>query len=377
MKIAMIYDMIYPFNVGGGEARNYLLAKELIKRGHEVHFYGAKLWSGPKILNYEGIIMHGVYKSRKLYKTSRRSYDEPVTFAFKLFKPLFKQDFDIIDCTAVPFFHTFICKFYSIIKKKPLILTWHEVWDDYWKYYLGRKGVVGKVIERLVAKLSNNHIVVSERTKKRLLRINPKVKISVVSNAINLDLIDSVKPVKEKYDLIYAGRLLPHKNVNFIIKAVRLLTQDFPDIRCLIIGEGPEKKKLIHLAEKLGVSNNIIFKDFLPIEEDVYAHMKSSKIFMFPSILEGFGIVVIEAMACGLPIIGVKHKWNAAEDIINENKAGFVVNESAEEIAEKVSYLLKKKISYKKFVGNNIVKVKKYKIEKIVKDIEEIYEKIK
>jgi len=70
MKIAMIYDMIYPFNVGGGEARNYLLAKELIKRGHEVHFFGEKLWKGKNTIVYDGIVMHGVYKSKKIYKTS-------------------------------------------------------------------------------------------------------------------------------------------------------------------------------------------------------------------------------------------------------------------------------------------------------------------
>lgn len=373
----MIYDMIYPFNVGGGEARNYLLAKELVKRGHEVHFYGAKLWSGPNILNYEGIIMHGVYKSRKLYKTSRRSYDEPVTFALKLFAPLFKENFDIIDCTAFPFFHSFICKLYCFLKKKPLILTWHEVWDDYWKYYLGWKGNLGRIIESIVSKLSRHHVVVSERTKKRLLKINPEANISVVPNAIKLDLIDSVKPTKEKYDLIYAGRLLPHKNVDLIIKAVRLLTHEFPKIKCLIIGKGPEKKKLMNFAEKLGISENIIFKDFLPKEEDVYAHMKSSKIFVFPSILEGFGIVVIEAMACGLPVIGVSHKWNAAKDIINENKAGFVVNSSAEEIAEKIKYLLTHKRTYNKFVGNNLMKVRKYEIEKIAKQVEIVYEKVK
>ncbi|MBL7086736.1 MAG: glycosyltransferase family 4 protein [Candidatus Cloacimonetes bacterium] len=373
----MIYDMIYPFNVGGGEARNYLLAKELISRGHEVHFFGAKLWKGEDTIEYDGIVMHGVYKSKKLYKSGRRSYDEPMIFALKLFKPLFKGDFDIIDCTAFPFFHTFICKLYSVVKRKPLVLTWHEVWGDYWTYYLGFKGFFGKIIERLVSKLSKNHIVVSERTKKRLLKINPKAKTHVVPNALNLELIDSVKPSKQKFDLMFCGRLLPHKNIDCLVKAVRLLTHEFPRIKCLIIGKGPEKRKLIELAKKIGVSDNIIFKDFLSKGEDVYAHMKSSKIFVFPSILEGFGIVVIEAMACGLPVIGVSHKWNAAEDVINKNKAGFVVSLNAQEIAEKITYLLKKKRSYTRFVGNNVLKAQKYSIDKIGRKVEKIYGDLK
>jgi len=373
----MIYDMIYPFNIGGGEARNYSLAKELISRGHEVHFFGAKLWKGKNTIVHEGIIMHGVYKSRSLYKKSRRTYVEPITFALKLLNPLFKHDFDLIDCTAFPFFHTFICKFYSLVKKKPLILTWHEVWDDYWTYYIGWKGQFAKVIERIVSRLSRNHIVVSKRTKKRLLQINPDAEVKVVPNTVDLDLIDSVKPSKEKYDLIFCGRLLPHKNVDYLIKSVRLLANDFPKIKCLIIGIGPEKVKLVNLVGKLGLIGHITFKDFLPKQEDVYSYMKSSRIFAFPSILEGFGIVVIEAMACGLPVIGVKHKWNASEDIINENKAGFVVDLSPEAIAEKIAYLLKNKRSYHSYVGNNIMKVKKYEIEKVVKQIEKIYENIK
>lgn len=372
----MVYDMIYPFNVGGGEARNYLLAKELIKRGHEVHFFGAKLWEGENTINHEGIIMHGVYSSKSLYKKGRRNYTEPITFALKLFSPLFKEDFDIIDCTAFPFFPAFTCKLYSMFKKKPLILTWHEVWSDYWSYYIGWKGCVARAIEKLVSRFSKDHIVVSSRTKKRLLKINPQADVKVVPNALELALIDSAKPTKEKYDLVYCGRLMSHKNVDVLIKTVRLLTHNFPKMKCLIIGNGPEKEKLVFLAKKIGVKKNIIFKDFLPTQKDVYSHMKSSKIFVFPSILEGFGIVVIEAMACGLPIIGISHKWNAAEDLIKENKAGYIVNLSAEEIAEKIAYLLKNKRSYNKFVGNNIMKTQKYAIERVGRRIERVYESL-
>lgn len=376
MKIAMIYDMIYPFNVGGGEVRNYLLAKELIRRGHEVHFFGAKLWKGKSVIEHEGIIMHGVYRSRKLYKSGRRSYDEPVMFALKLIVPLFRENFDIIDCTAFPFFHTFVCKLYSFFKRKPLLLTWHEVWDDYWTYYLGFKGYFAKLIERIVSRLSEHHVVVSERTKKRLLGINKNANIDLVPNALDFKLIDSVKSSKEKYDLIFCGRLLTHKNVDCLLKAVRFVKHDFPKVKCLIVGNGPEKNKLIKLAHKLDIHENVIFKDFLPKQEDVYAYMKSSKIFVLPSTLEGFGIVVIEAMACGLPIIGVSHKWNAAEDVINQNKAGFVVNLSAEDIANRVVYLLRNNRPYKRMVGNNYLKSKNYSITKMGGKIEGVYKKL-
>ena len=368
--------MIYPFNVGGGESRNYFLAKELITRGHEVHFFGAKLWKGPTILNHEGIIMHGVYHSRKLYKTSRRSFDEPIMFSLKLAMHLFKEDFDIVDCTAIPYFPAFVCKLYSIIKRKPLIITWHEVWIDYWQFYLGFKGFIGRFIEKIVSRLTKKHIVVSNRTKNRLLQINPKAQVSVVPNALMFDIINGARPVHERFDLMYCGRLMPHKGVDYLLKSVRLLKEKFPKIKCLIIGNGPEQKKLHHLAKKLAIEENVFFKNFLPESTDVYSYMKASKIFVFPSILEGFGIVVIEAMACGLPIVGVKHRWNASEDLINENKAGFVVDRNPIVIAEKVSYLLTHKRSYNKFVGNNISKSEKYHIEIIAKQIEKIYENI-
>ncbi|MBU1850441.1 MAG: glycosyltransferase family 4 protein, partial [Nanoarchaeota archaeon] len=228
MKIAIIYDMIYPFNVGGGESRNYFLAKELITRGHEVHFFGAKLWKGPTILNHEGIIMHGVYHSRKLYKTSRRSFDEPIMFSLKLAMHLFKEDFDIVDCTAIPYFPAFVCKLYSIIKRKPLIITWHEVWIDYWQFYLGFKGFIGRFIEKIVSRLTKKHIVVSNRTKNRLLQINPKAQVSVVPNALMFDIINGARPVHERFDLMYCGRLMPHKGVDYLLKSVRLLKEKFP-----------------------------------------------------------------------------------------------------------------------------------------------------
>ncbi len=373
----MVYDMIYPFNVGGAEERNYLLAKELIRIGHEVHFFGAKLWKGKDIIVHDDIVMHGVYTSKGLYKKSKRTYIEPIIFALKLKKHLFKEDFDVVDCTAFPYFSVFTSKWFANAKKIPFVITWHEVWDDYWKGYVGFVAPFARWIERKVAKLTKTHISVSDRTKKRLLAINPNAKVDVVPNAIDFDLIDAIKPAKERFDLIYCGRLMPHKNVDYILKAVTILKHDFSNVSCLIVGKGPEKERLLQLTKRLDIENNVTFKDFLPDQKDVYALMKSSKIFVSPSILEGFGIVVIEAMACGLPIIGVSHKWNAAEDVINENKAGFVVKLSAEAIAEKVSFLLKRKSSYNQIVGNNLQKCRKYEIEKIAKKIESIYKKLK
>ncbi len=105
-----------------------------------------------------------------------------------------------------------------------------------------------------------------------------------------------------------------------------------PDISCAIVGDGPERHALKQKADKLGL--RIEFPGFVG---NVYSYMKSSKVFVFPSRREGFGLVVLEANACGLPVIVMNHPNNASVELIEGN--GFVCDDE-EEMAERISQLL-------------------------------------
>ena len=95
MKISLVYDAIYPYIKGGGEKRYYEIAQRLSAKGHEVHIYGQKLWSGDKIIKKEGIFYHGIAKSSSLYTQERkRSIKEAIMFGFCSLK-MVKEDFDI------------------------------------------------------------------------------------------------------------------------------------------------------------------------------------------------------------------------------------------------------------------------------------------
>jgi glycosyltransferase involved in cell wall biosynthesis len=114
-----------------------------------------------------------------------------------------------------------------------------------------------------------------------------------------------------------------------------LIKREIPDVKCIIIGDGPEKEKLMKLTKELRVESNVEFVGFLEDHDDVIAYMKSSKVFVLPSTREGFGIVALEANACGLPVVTVNHRRNAACDFIN-GENGFICELSAEDIAKKV-----------------------------------------
>jgi glycosyltransferase involved in cell wall biosynthesis len=374
MKIALVYDVIYPYIKGGVQKRNYEIGKRLAKKDHQVHLYGMKLWEGANVIKQNEMYLHGICKAKKLYtKEGKRSILEAIYFGLICFK-LIKEDFDIIDCSNFPYFSLFACKLISIIKKKPLYATWHEVWGkNYWYEYIGWKGYLGYIIEKLAVLTPDKIISVSEHTTYKLKNeLNSKKLTYAVPNGIEFDLITKIKPAKEKSDVIFVGRLMSYKNVDVLIKSIKLIKEKNPEIKSLIIGDGPDKKKLEELTRKLNLEKNIKFLGFLENDGDVYALMKSSKVFVLPSTREGFGMVVIEANACGVPVITIDHKDNAARDLIEEERNGFICQLDEKEIAKRILRILINN------TGREMQKVcmdlaKKYDWDKIVDKIEGVY----
>ena len=339
MKIALVYDVIYPYVKGGVEKRIWELATRLTRRGHDVHLFGMKFWDGEDILIREGVFLHGVCPAQKLYVSGRRTIWQALYFSINLISPLLKERFDIIDCQQFPYFSCFSAKFFSKLKKIPLVITWHEVWGDYWYEYLGWKGFVGKTTERLVARLTSENVAVSKTTAKNLNNLGLCHEINIIPNGIDFTRIRSISPSSESWDIIFVGRLIKEKHADLLVHAVKLLQLKKPDIRVVIIGEGPEYFKIKNLIDDKKIQNSVYISRFYQDHDDLLAHLKSSKVFVLPSTREGFGITALEALACGLPVVTVDHPANAVRDLITENN-GFLCSLSAKDLADKISLAL-------------------------------------
>ena len=372
MKIAFVYDVIYPYVKGGVEKRVWELATRLTRRGHEVHLFGMKFWDGEDILIHEGLFLHGVCPAQKLYFDGRRTIWQALYFSIHLISPLLKERFDIIDCQQFPYFSCFSAKFFSKLKKIPLVITWHEVWGDYWYEYLGWKGFVGKTTEQLVARLTSENIAVSKTTAKNLNNLGFCHEIKIIPNGIDLTRIRSIIPSSESWDIIFVGRLIREKHADLLVHAVKLLHLKKPDIRVVIIGEGPEYFKIKNLIDDKKIQNSVYISRFYQDHDDLLAHLKSSKVFVLPSTREGFGITALEALACGLPVVTVDHPANAVRELITENN-GFLCSLSAQDLADKISLAL---LHYIEMRDACIVSAESFDWDSITSDIESYYQSV-
>lgn len=313
-----------------------------------------------------GIFYHGTIKPKKIYHGNRRAILPPIFHSINLLFLLKGQHLDIIDCQATPYFPCYA----SRVSNSNLVITWHEFWGNYWLKYLGRAGFFGKIIERGLFVLTDNHIAVSLKTKKDLYKAGLRKNIYVVPNGIDFEKIQEIKPSSYTSDIIFVGRLIKEKNVPLLLKALTIIKQDIPDVKAVVVGDGPEREYLEKLSFKLNLQDNVKFLGFLNRYEDVVALMKASKVFAFPSLREGFGIVVIEANASGLPVVTVEHEMNASKDLILEWKNGFIAKVNEKDFAEKILIALEKRKKMKK-LSTEIAR--KYNWNEIVKKLERYY----
>ena len=112
-------------------------------------------------------------------------------------------------------------------------------------------------------------------------------------------------------------------------------------MRALIIGDGPERTDLKSRVRESGLEDNVEFCGFLEDYSDALALMKSSRAFASPSTREGFGMAALEANACGLPVVTVRHRMNAVMDLVTE-QTGMVCEPTAAALAESLCRALAK-----------------------------------
>ncbi|MBS7648710.1 glycosyltransferase family 4 protein [Candidatus Bathyarchaeota archaeon] len=131
-----------------------------------------------------------------------------------------------------------------------------------------------------------------------------RMKVKTMYNGINVEEINKVGKLRNEYDACFLARLAPYKGIFDIVRIWKIICQKLPNARIAVIGTEREKyvSRLRNVIKEAGLGNNITLLGALSGEKK-YAVLKSCKIFFYPSYLESWGIVVYEAMACGLPVI--------------------------------------------------------------------------
>lgn len=367
MKIAYVYDAVYPWVKGGAEKRIYELSSRLAKRGHEVHCYGMKWWTGKDEILQGRVHLHGICPPMPLYSNGRRSISQAAFFAGRLLS--LRTDCDVIDCQNFPYLPCFSAKLLAGIRGQKLFITWHEVWGDYWQSYLGKKGIAGQAVEWASARLTDHNVAVSARTQRDLLSLGAR-KAAVVPNGIDWQGINRVQASDFHSDIIYVGRLVDHKNLDLLIRALDMVKADIPDVLAIIVGDGPELGRLKLLVHERKMDKNVCFTGFLENYSEALALMKSSRLFAAPSSREGFGMAALEANACGLPVVTIEHQMNAVMDLVTK-ETGAICPPTEQAIAEAICRILPEK---EKMRGRCMEEARKYDWERSCDQAERLYE---
>jgi glycosyltransferase involved in cell wall biosynthesis len=336
--VAIVTDAVAPYHRGGKEQWYQQLAPRL-NRYVDVHVYTMKWWRGPATVHHEGVPYHAISRYMPLYGKERRSIRQAIGFAMSCFR-LARVDFDVLVADHMPYLQLFPLKLVALVRRRPLAVTWHEVWSlQQWRAYLGIGGSVAWCLERLATGLPDHIIATSAHTAERLTKQIRRVPVIVAAGGVDLDHARRTEPAGEAVDLVSVGRLLAHKRFDLLLDCVALLADRPQPITCRIIGDGPQRPALARQAQQLGIDHLVEFRRGVG-DEELLPLVKAGRLFVFPSEREGFGIAALEAIACGIPVITTSAEHNHARHLVPRSAGGVVCEPTATALAAAVDSVL-------------------------------------
>ena len=231
----------------------------------------------------------------------------------------------------------------------PLVFTHHTRYSDYSHYLPLNQKLVKAVIENYLADYMRkcHHVVVpSESIKEKLVNLyGISRQITAVATGINLSLWETVdgQDIRQTEGwgddtvLISVGRLAKEKNWPTLIRAVAPVLKKRTQIRFVLIGDGDERKSLQKLTRELGIDQQVQFTGSIP-HEKVIAYLKAADLFCFASITETQGLVTMEAMAAGLPVVVVDA--SGTRDVVDHEQEGLLTENDPAALTKAIETVL-------------------------------------
>ncbi len=343
-RLAILYDCPFPFIRGGGQKRLFEVAQYHLGHDWEVEWYALKFWEGPEKIKYEGITYNSVGKQTELYDSvGKRRLWETIYYGAMIARHIELRNFDILLAGQWPLFHLIPARIFCFLGKSKLVVDWWEVWGrEHWLNNYGIKGALGFLLEKLMSRITPHIIAITQKGKRQLQELGVKQNgIIFIPNGIDFEKIMGSITKSKKFDLVYMGRLQSHKNISHILQSVALLKDRGCSVTFQIIGGGPERVRLEELTRDLNIGKEVFFHGMIESDMEAYAWMKASRLFVNPSTSVSGSISILEANACGLPVIAYKTDQGVSEDLIEEGVNGYWVEETNfRAMAEKVRQLL-------------------------------------
>lgn len=349
-NVVLVYDTPYPFAKGGGERRLFEIGRFLARSGCQVTWLTRDYWGNGSKVFIQNDIKYVAVSRFKIKRGGRRSVYDGAFFYLKLLVTPELKKSDVIIMGSTPFLHYFSLRLNLFFNRSraPIITDLWEFWGDYWfNYYNPLIAFFGRMIERHVTLFSDWVVTISDFGMKKVEnKLNKGSKLSMISNGINYLEINKNISRDKNNDLIYFGRIQQYKNIEMLITAYILLVEQGFTGRLRILGDGNHLEKIKSFSSKYKLKYPIEFYGQINDITEAYHFISKAGVFVQPSLSEGGGsIAVLEALACGTPVVIFDHPQGIDKSLIKNGTLGAVVyTVNAFSLAEGIKDVLKRTI---------------------------------
>jgi glycosyltransferase involved in cell wall biosynthesis len=327
-RLAFVYHRVAPETLGGAERYYQTLCRALAVET-DVTYLTRRYWEGAREQVRDGVRLVSVDAARGGADRGRGRLWPKLSFAAGVAWHLLRHGdrYDVVHVCCFP--HAGVLGVWAALlphRGTRVVVDWHEVLPRAtWRRRLGRFGQLGFAVQWLALRVGDAAVTFSRLHARRLEEEGCTAPIHVLPE-FHPAVVPPPWPsgVEREPLVLFAGRLAPEKRPEIIPRVVAALRRRDPAWRGLIFGDGVQANAVRAAIAECDVRDAVEMSGFAPWEE-VSAAMLRARALVSPTTREGFGLVVLEAAAHGLPSVLVAEPDNAAVELIDEGRNGSVV----------------------------------------------------